>query len=216
MTTRDSVRPSLPEHSYNRRVLSSGGWEIPHRIARRKFQRTVDDVLTAPVRILDLSTRSLNVLTQLQIGSIAELLAYPKQRIILARNMGSKSLNEIESKVFAYLSEGIVAHKSSKLRVHGVREVMQRKVWFDQDFLRKTFDGTRSPQFEKRSTQFTEREKQVLTMVSEGLANKEIANRLRISESAAKASLQQLFAKTGVRTRSQLVRLTLEHFVFTL
>jgi len=39
-------------------------------------------------------------------GSIAELLTYPKHRVILARNMGRKSLNEIESKVFAYLSEG--------------------------------------------------------------------------------------------------------------
>ncbi|MBL9081411.1 MAG: ribbon-helix-helix protein, CopG family, partial [Planctomycetales bacterium] len=39
---------------------------------------------------------------------------------------------------------------------------------------------------------------------------KEIAAELGISESAAKASLQQLFAKTGVRTRSQLVRVALE------
>ncbi len=170
--------------------------------------------MTAPVKVLDLSTRSLNVLTRLQIGSIAELLAYPKQEIILARNIGRKSLHEIESKVFAYLSEGVV-DKSPEALVQGVREVMQGKVWLDQDRLRKTLDGTRSPQFEKRSTQFTEREKQVLTMVFEGLANKDIANRLHISETAAKASLQQLFAKTGVRTRSQLVRLTFEHFVFT-
>jgi DNA-binding NarL/FixJ family response regulator len=47
---------------------------------------------------------------------------------------------------------------------------------------------------------FTERERQVLSFVFEGLANKQIADRLEISESAVKASLQQLFAKTGVRT----------------
>ena len=63
-------------------------------------------MLTEPVEVLDLSTRSSNVLTRLQIGSIAELLTCPKHRMILARNMGRKSLNEIESKVFAYLSEG--------------------------------------------------------------------------------------------------------------
>lgn len=44
----------------------------------------------------------------------------------------------------------------------------------------------------------------------EGLANKEIAARIGVSESSVKASLQQLFSKTGVRTRSQLVRIVLE------
>jgi two-component system nitrate/nitrite response regulator NarL len=44
------------------------------------------------------------------------------------------------------------------------------------------------------------------------LANKQIADRLQISETAVKASLQQLFAKTGVRTRSQLVRVALEQY----
>jgi len=33
-----------------------------------------------------------------------------------------------------------------------------------------------------------------------------------VSESSVKASLQQLFEKTGVRTRSQLVRVALEHY----
>ena len=56
------------------------------------------------------------------------------------------------------------------------------------------------------------RERQVLTGVVEGLANKEIAGRLDISESSVKAALQQLFFKTGVRTRSQLVRVALERY----
>ena len=43
-----------------------------------------------------------------------------------------------------------------------------------------------------------------MSYIFEGLANKRSGDRLQISESAVKASLQQLFAKTGVRTRSQL------------
>ena len=58
----------------------------------------------------------------------------------------------------------------------------------------------------------TERERDVLRAVFGGLANKEIADRLGISESSVKAALQQLFAKTGVRTRSQLVRVALETY----
>ena len=44
----------------------------------------------------------------------------------------------------------------------------------------------------------------------EGLTNKGIAAQPGVSESAVKATLQQLFQKTHVRTRSQLVRIALE------
>ena len=54
--------------------------------------------------------------------------------------------------------------------------------------------------------------REVLRGVVEGLANKEIGARLNISESAVKAALQQLFYKTGVRTRGQIVRVALERY----
>jgi two-component system, LuxR family, sensor kinase FixL len=56
------------------------------------------------------------------------------------------------------------------------------------------------------------REIEVLRFVVQGLANKEIAARMDISESVVKNTLQQLFARTGVRTRSQLVRVALEDY----
>jgi PAS domain S-box-containing protein len=56
------------------------------------------------------------------------------------------------------------------------------------------------------------REMDVLRLLVQGLANKEIAARMEISESAVKNTIQQLFAKTGVRTRSQLVRVALEQY----
>ena len=55
------------------------------------------------------------------------------------------------------------------------------------------------------------RELEVLRLLVQGLSNKEIATKLEISESAVKNTLQQLFTKNGVRTRSQLVRVALEH-----
>ena len=51
-----------------------------------------------------------------------------------------------------------------------------------------------------------------LDYIVQGLINKEIASRLDVSESVVKNTLQQLFAKTGVRTRSQLVRIALEQY----
>ncbi len=59
---------------------------------------------------------------------------------------------------------------------------------------------------------FNERQRRVLRFVLEGLSNKEIAWRLQISESYVKAILQNLFQRTGVRTRGQLVRVIFEQY----
>ena len=67
------------------------------------------------------------------------------------------------------------------------------------------------PSVEERGS-LSEREREVLRGVFDGLANKEIGSRLGISESSVKAVMQQLFQKTGVRTRSQLVRIVLEQY----
>ncbi len=50
----------------------------------------------------------------------------------------------------------------------------------------------------------------MLSAVVEGLANKEIAARVHISEALVKVTLQQLFEKNGTRTRSQLVHIAPE------
>ncbi len=69
-------------------------------------------------------------------------------------------------------------------------------------------DSLASPLGEQIS--LTARELEVLRLLVQGLVNKEIAARMGISESAVKNTLQQLFNKSGVRTRSQLVRVALE------
>jgi PAS domain S-box-containing protein len=56
------------------------------------------------------------------------------------------------------------------------------------------------------------RDTEILRLVVQGMANKEIADKMQLSDSTVKNALQQLFAKTGVRTRSQLVRIALEQY----
>jgi DNA-binding NarL/FixJ family response regulator len=56
----------------------------------------------------------------------------------------------------------------------------------------------------------TPRQRRVLRGVFEGLTNKEIAVALGVTESAVKATIQHLFRKSQVRTRTQLVRRVLE------
>jgi two-component system, NarL family, nitrate/nitrite response regulator NarL len=105
-------------------------------------------------------------------------------------------------------------HDSAALLTQGIRDVMAGKVWLEQNQLQSAIaPKVAVPAHEQGRTQrFTEREGQVLSFVFEGLANKEIAARIGVSEASVKSTLQQLFSKTGVRTRSQLVRIVLEQY----
>ncbi|MFZ0276497.1 MAG: response regulator transcription factor [Candidatus Sulfotelmatobacter sp.] len=101
-------------------------------------------------------------------------------------------------------------HDSAVLLAQAIRDVMAGKVWLDQEQLQTALRTEVASSQDNRTRAFTAREQQVLSCVFEGLANKEIAARIGVSESSVKATLQQLFSKTGVRTRSQLVRIVLE------
>jgi two-component system, NarL family, nitrate/nitrite response regulator NarL len=103
-------------------------------------------------------------------------------------------------------------HDSAALLAQGIRDVMAGKVWLDQEQLQGAFKAVSTTLQPGATRRFSEREQQVLSFVFEGLANKEIAARIGVSEGSIKSTLQQLFSKTGVRTRSQLVRIVLEHY----
>ena len=103
-------------------------------------------------------------------------------------------------------------HDSAALLAQGIRDVMAGKVWLDQEQLRTAMTTEVATPQPGGTRRFTERERQVLSFVFEGLANKEIAARIGVSEGSVKSTLQQLFSKTGVRTRSQLVRIVLEQY----
>jgi two-component system nitrate/nitrite response regulator NarL len=104
-----------------------------------------------------------------------------------------------------------IFHKTSPPEdlIDAIRHVTRGERWLGEPYRRRLEEGIAEPTAAK---QLTNRERQVLRAVVEGMANKEIAGLLDISESSVKAALQQLFFKTGVRTRSQLVRLALERY----
>lgn len=103
-----------------------------------------------------------------------------------------------------------VKHSSPQMLAQAIRRVAAGGEWVDPRYADiRTVPP--EPVCVEGST-FSERERSVLRGVFEGLSNKEIADELHASESAVKAALQRLFQKTGVRTRSQLVRAALEQF----
>jgi DNA-binding NarL/FixJ family response regulator len=58
----------------------------------------------------------------------------------------------------------------------------------------------------------TDRDRSLLRYILEGFTNREIGERLEISEGAVKASLRLLFDKLNVRSRTQLVKVALEEY----
>jgi two-component system nitrate/nitrite response regulator NarL len=132
----------------------------------------------------------------------------PRVLMVTAGITASESvqvLNEGASGLF-------LKHSSPALLAEAIRKVHGGETWVDQRCLRDIVQVASQPEGRPASKDFTERERAVLRGVFEGLSNKEIGARLDISESSVKAALQQLFHKTGVRTRSQLVRIALEQF----
>ena len=120
--------------------------------------------------------------------------------------------SEVPSLIRRGISGAFLKHGSPTLLIQGIRDTMEGKVLFGLDLLQRALEPGTATGATLNRPSLTDREKQALSFVLEGLTNKQIADRLQISESAVKASLQQLFAKTGVRTRSQLVRVALEQY----
>jgi DNA-binding NarL/FixJ family response regulator len=137
----------------------------------------------------------------------ARRLGFPGHFLVVTAGMSdAESLS-----VLALGARGIfLKHSSPTLLAKAIRKVMGGETWLDQDSLHVLVEAAKRPPRSTQDRPFTERENQVLRGVFEGQTNKEIGVRLGISESSVKAALQQLFQKTGVRTRSQLVRIALE------
>jgi DNA-binding NarL/FixJ family response regulator len=102
-------------------------------------------------------------------------------------------------------------HSPPAQLIEAIHHVMSGEMWLDSRAVRSLVAGANVRTETANTAQpLSPRERNVLKAVFEGLTNKEIAANMQISESSVKAVLQQLFEKTGVRTRSQLVRIAIE------
>jgi DNA-binding NarL/FixJ family response regulator len=93
--------------------------------------------------------------------------------------------------------------------VKAIHTVVNGELWLDPEAMKAMVDAVRSG--EQRTWQkLSMRERTVLKAVVEGLTNHQIALKLQIPQSCVKYVIRRLFEKTGVKTRSQLVRIALE------
>jgi DNA-binding NarL/FixJ family response regulator len=122
-----------------------------------------------------------------------------------------------ETDTFQVLKDGasgiFLKHNPPADLITAIRRVASGETWLDSTSLQSLVGTTATKIETQNAPALNNREQSVLRGVFEGLTNKEIAAHLDISESYVKAVLQQLFAKTGVRTRSQLVRVAIEKHI---
>lgn len=107
--------------------------------------------------------------------------------------------------------------KSSSIALlsQAIRHVASGRVWLDQRYLDAMCDASfvmPPSSLQQGLSRFSPREREILRHVANGLTNRQVADRLAVTESAVKASLHKMLHKTGLRSRSQLVRLALEEY----
>jgi DNA-binding NarL/FixJ family response regulator len=139
--------------------------------------------------------------------SSARRAGYTGKVLMVTAGMTAK---ESSSALHLGASGIFLKHNSPGTLAKAVRLIMGGEIWVDPKVIQLMADRVDQREDERVSPLLTEREQQVLRGIFEGLTNKEIGAQLGVTDGAVKATLQQLFQKTGVRTRSQLVRIALE------
>ncbi|PLR99100.1 response regulator [Bacillus sp. T33-2] len=89
--------------------------------------------------------------------------------------------------------------------VAAIRAVARGESVIHPSMTRKLLAFHQQKQTEQEDSTLTDREKEVLLCLVEGLTNKEIAGRLYISDKTVKIHVSKIFKKLNVKSRSQVV-----------
>lgn len=120
-----------------------------------------------------------------------------------------------ENIISAVLSKGIKGVISENTPVSllkkAIRSVATGQVWFDKETVKNLISGVNAVK-ENKVTNLSDREREIIALVSRGYKNKEIANNLFISEPTVKSHLYNIFRKLEIQNRPQLVAFAYKNF----
>ncbi len=139
--------------------------------------------------------------------SCARKARYSGKTLVIAREIDATG----SAIVLKSGASGIFLDSDSSARlIQAIKLVANGEAWVDRKVIR--LFAERYPRNDDGSSwgKLSEREQAVLNGIVDGMSNRKIGDKLGVSESTVKATLQRLFTKSGVRTRSQLVRVALE------
>lgn len=127
-------------------------------------------------------------------------------------------VTEVENATFAQnaLSNGARGYLPRTLSANemwqAIRAAAHGLVVIHSSFASALFDGQRVPtnSFDELLEPLTERESQVLQLLARGLANKQIANELDITEHTVKFHIRAILSKLGASNRTEAVSAALQ------
>jgi DNA-binding NarL/FixJ family response regulator len=112
----------------------------------------------------------------------------------------------------------VVKEQAVETLLQAIAKVRAGEVWLEPTMIARVLgDLTRPPSPPQPSAEatniarLTEREREVITLVGEGLRNKHIAERLYISEATVRHHLTAIFAKLGLADRFELAIYAYQH-----
>ncbi|MGB9715678.1 MAG: response regulator transcription factor [Thermodesulfovibrionales bacterium] len=133
-----------------------------------------------------------------------DFLIDPKIKILL---MGDETLYSVsDNRLVSLISKGVVGilppGSDSYLLKKAIKAVNSGELWLD----RKTMSSILSSEslFRKGEISLTETEKEIVSLICQGYRNKEIAQKLDVSEQTVKSHCNRIFKKVGVSDRLQL------------
>jgi two-component system, NarL family, nitrate/nitrite response regulator NarL len=158
------------------------------------------------VMLLDLdlgSENGLDFLPQL-------LTTAPQSRILVLTGIKDP---EVHQRAMQLGAAGLVMKdKAADVLLKAIEKVYEGEVWFDRLLMRSLLTEMSRVQATKEAdpvelkiTKLTEREREIITLVGEGLRNKEIGKRAAISEPTVRNHLTSIFSKLEVSDRFELI-----------
>ncbi|HEX9765108.1 MAG TPA: response regulator transcription factor [Candidatus Acidoferrales bacterium] len=111
-------------------------------------------------------------------------------------------------------ARGIVLKAAASDRLlEGIRKVHRGEMWIDQRVAADVMKAMSDPRPVTRAerAQLTAREQEIVSLVAQGFRNKEIAEKLSISEQTVKNHLHNIFDKLGVSDRLELALYAIHH-----
>jgi DNA-binding NarL/FixJ family response regulator len=111
-------------------------------------------------------------------------------------------------------ARGIVLKAAASDRLlEGIRKVHRGEMWIDQRVAADVMKAMSEPRPVTRAerAQLTAREQEIVSLVAQGFRNKEIADKLSISEQTVKNHLHNIFDKLGVSDRLELALYAIHH-----
>ena len=136
----------------------------------------------------------------------AILRGLPETRVVVVTWFGAESgmLDALDAGAQGYL----LKHTEPDALIEAVRSAHAGLAPLDPRAGRVLLDRQRGPQ---ARAPLSQREREVLDMVTLGMANKQIARRLGISERTVKAHLTSVFQRIGVTDRTQAALWARDH-----